>query len=127
VYTVWDNKHPWAAREFDAIVRRLYGGDGVVASRPNCEPVTRKERNRVMDVITFRYRDKVYSRRPFKHGCGCVGNKCAFIKEKCFELMWNGDVPKCVDVSNDHGWCYDEVTTPPRPNREPGNKEGKEI
>jgi hypothetical protein len=29
VYTVWDNKHPWAAREFDAIVRRLYGGEGV--------------------------------------------------------------------------------------------------
>jgi hypothetical protein len=31
VYTVWDAKHPWAAREFDALVRQIYGGEGAVA------------------------------------------------------------------------------------------------
>ena len=34
VYTVWDNKHPWAMREFDALVRQLYGGEGVSVTTP---------------------------------------------------------------------------------------------
>ena len=29
VYTRWDTKHPWAMREFDALVRSLYGSEGV--------------------------------------------------------------------------------------------------
>ena len=29
VYTVWDNKDAWAAREFDALVRQIYGSEGV--------------------------------------------------------------------------------------------------
>ena len=36
VYTRWDDFKQ--AREFDALVRQLYGGEGVVASRPTCEP-----------------------------------------------------------------------------------------
>ena len=34
VYTRWDNKHPWAMREFDALVRQLYGSEGVSVTTP---------------------------------------------------------------------------------------------
>ena len=36
VYTRWDDFKQ--AREFDALVRQIYGGEGVAAPRPNCEP-----------------------------------------------------------------------------------------